>query len=356
MLKECELNKIQNRIHYYFKNENLLQQAFTRKSYSAMNGAADNEVLEFYGDRILDFIVIKEFYNQFGTINTKREFVSSKNVGELCKKDIELVKNANLAEHIASLGFTKYIQVAGQKEKTVPKNKADLFEAILGAVAVDSNWNLDIIENVYQSMMANENEQENCNVIENFIDTFDTLLWRYQICKTENKYSKVENGYECHAVMMIDGGSYEINGFGTTEHFAKADASKYGCKIISLLLSKEFIEGDSYTEQLYFLYKLGKISEPDFRFEYYPANSNYEDLWRCSGTLAGTEIEYQAEDETMIGAKEQVSHAILCEILEIQPEDIEFSDEENFVDEPKIVRGKGLLQLILSMNKKAKIA
>lgn len=356
MLKEIELNKIQNKIHYYFKNEKLLQQAFTRKSYSAINGAADNEVLEFYGDRVLDFIVIKEFYNQFGTINSKREFVSSKTVGELCKKDIELVKNANLAEHISSLGFTKYIQVAGQKEKSCLKNRADLFEAILGAVAVDSNWNLDSIENVYQSMMTNEDYTVNCCGTENFIDTFDTLLWKYQICKTENKYSKVESGYECHAVMMIDGGTYEINGFGTTEHFAKADASKYGCKVISLLLSKEFIEGDSYTEQLYFLYKLGKISEPDFRFEYYPANSNYEDLWRCSGTLAGTEIEYQAEDETMVSAKEQLSHAILCEVLGIQSEDIELSDEENSADETKIVRGKGLLQLILSMNKKARIA
>ena len=54
-----DLINIQNHIDYQFNNPNLLEQAFTRKSYVAENGGCDNEILEFIGDKVLDFIVVK---------------------------------------------------------------------------------------------------------------------------------------------------------------------------------------------------------------------------------------------------------------------------------------------------------
>lgn len=350
MLKESELNKIQNKINYKFSNTKLLQQAFTRKSYSASHGDGDNEVLEFYGDRILDFAVIKDFYNQFGKLNNKRELVSSKNVGDLCQKDIELVKNANLAEQITRLGLTKYIQVHNQNEKTVLKNKADLFEAILGAIAIDSNWNVKAIESAYKTMItSNRPKEEEEPVYVNYIDLFDDLIWKFQICKTGNKYTKLENGVECHALMLIDGKSCEIKGFGKDEHAAKVEASEHGYKLLKLLFEKEFTEDESYSDQLYYLFKYGFIGEPDFRFEYYPANSNYpDDLWRCFGTLSDSDLEYQIEGSNMTEVKEQVCYAILCEVLGIN-NDFETEEEPvEEVQEEEIVQGQGLLKLIMS--------
>ena len=55
MTKE-ELATIQERIDYHFQNEDLLLQAFTRKSYAMENGGCDNEILEFIGDKVLDLI------------------------------------------------------------------------------------------------------------------------------------------------------------------------------------------------------------------------------------------------------------------------------------------------------------
>jgi len=40
---------VQEQIGYDFKNLDLLQQAFTRRSYTAENGGENNEVLEFIG-------------------------------------------------------------------------------------------------------------------------------------------------------------------------------------------------------------------------------------------------------------------------------------------------------------------
>ena len=58
-MEKNNLINIQNHIDYHFNNPDLLEQAFTRKSYSAENGGCDNEVLEFIGDKVLDFIVVK---------------------------------------------------------------------------------------------------------------------------------------------------------------------------------------------------------------------------------------------------------------------------------------------------------
>ncbi|MCR5735479.1 MAG: hypothetical protein K6G22_12810 [Lachnospiraceae bacterium] len=44
---------------YSFKNHLLLEQAFTRRSYSEENGGENNEALEFIGDKVLDLAVIR---------------------------------------------------------------------------------------------------------------------------------------------------------------------------------------------------------------------------------------------------------------------------------------------------------
>ena len=55
------LEYIQLHIGYTFENRGLLCQAFTRKSYTEENkNALHNEVLEFYGDKALDFIIMKK--------------------------------------------------------------------------------------------------------------------------------------------------------------------------------------------------------------------------------------------------------------------------------------------------------
>ncbi len=153
MPDKTKLAQIQKKIGYHFNNVNLLQQAFTRKSFASRNKQQNNEILEFYGDRILDFIVTREFYNKYGSINSNFELVSSKTVGELSKCNIDLIRNTTLAQQMINLNFANLIRVQHSKERQSLKFQADLFEAILGAVALDSNWNLDSLDTVYKNMM-----------------------------------------------------------------------------------------------------------------------------------------------------------------------------------------------------------
>lgn len=63
-----DFSKIERTIGYTFGNKDLLQQAFVRKSYSEEHGGQNNEVLEFIGDKALDFAVVRIMMERFGII------------------------------------------------------------------------------------------------------------------------------------------------------------------------------------------------------------------------------------------------------------------------------------------------
>lgn len=69
-----DIKQIENTIGYTFKNKDLLQQAFVRRSYSEEKGGQNNEVLEFIGDKALDFAVIRLMMLRFGKITENKEW------------------------------------------------------------------------------------------------------------------------------------------------------------------------------------------------------------------------------------------------------------------------------------------
>ena len=77
-MKKNDIIFIQDQIGYCFKNTDLLHQAFVRRSYSVENGSENNEVLEFIGDKVLDFITVKILlllmFNDFGHCILSRKF------------------------------------------------------------------------------------------------------------------------------------------------------------------------------------------------------------------------------------------------------------------------------------------
>lgn len=143
------LISIQNEIGYKFKNQDLLQQAFIRRSYAKENGGEDNEVLEFIGDKALDFVIVKWLVEKFGyyikDYNSQEEFnafTCCYQEGKLTALKAKLVQKKTLARQIDSLGFSDYLIMGkGDIQRNVNEEdsvKEDLFEAIIGAVALAS--------------------------------------------------------------------------------------------------------------------------------------------------------------------------------------------------------------------------
>ena len=162
-----DLRFIQDQIGYNFQNEDLLQQAFVRRSYSKENGGENNEVLEFIGDKVLDFVVVKLLSEKYGSFigdykdfdpsEEFDEFTSSKNEAELTELKKRLVQKKTLADRIDSLDLARYLIMGnGDIQNNINEEisvKEDLFEAIIGSVALDSDWDMEEMENAVETML-----------------------------------------------------------------------------------------------------------------------------------------------------------------------------------------------------------
>ena len=93
----------EQRFHYRFKDDILLQTALTHRSHSANN----NERLEFLGDAVLD-LVISEFLYLFYSEQTE---------GSLSRMRSNLVKGDTLAALAKELNLGDYL-VLGKGENT----------------------------------------------------------------------------------------------------------------------------------------------------------------------------------------------------------------------------------------------
>lgn len=186
------LDEVQKKIDYWFNNTDLLLQAFTRSSYSAQYGSENNEVLEFIGDKVLDFYVVKIIADYFGFMKSQSDYydkdednnefciVAHKNESDFTELKKVIVSNKTLAKRIDKLGFAKYMYLGDSDIEnnviTQEKVKADLFEAILGAIAIDSNWNPDDLQKSVKFMLQ----------IDDFFDDVDTDEERPEKFKEEN--------------------------------------------------------------------------------------------------------------------------------------------------------------------------
>lgn len=193
MLKLTEhIEEVESKINYCFDNKDLLLQAFTRSSYSTQYGGENNEVLEFIGDKVLDFYVVKIIAEKFGFLkhqsdyydeeNDNDEFciVAHKSEADFTQLKQEIVSNKTLASRIDKLGFARYLYLGDtdidNNVVTQVKVKADLFEAILGAIVIDSCWNSDKVQNSVEFMLQ----------VEDFLADVDTEEERPDKFKLEN--------------------------------------------------------------------------------------------------------------------------------------------------------------------------
>lgn len=121
---------LEKELGYRFKNKRLLENALTHSSYANDKCTLSNERLEFLGDSILNFTVAEELYKQILDAE-----------GKLSKVRASLVSTKNLAACIDNTNIFSYIKLgasfSNMKNTDFTSIKADLFEAIIGAMYLD---------------------------------------------------------------------------------------------------------------------------------------------------------------------------------------------------------------------------
>ena len=131
-LDNHERSDLEAIIGHHFAAPELLQRAFTHRSYRQLSEGVDNERLEFLGDRVLGLIVSEYLCQTF----------SDWDAGQLSKGLARLVSATSLHAAAKRLGLGAHLRLGAGEEKTGGRDKrrllADVFEAILGAIYLDA--------------------------------------------------------------------------------------------------------------------------------------------------------------------------------------------------------------------------
>lgn len=182
-LKPNELTRLRDVIFEksgYWLKKTYLEQAFTRKSYSVQSGEENNEKFELIGDRVLSYYVIKAIVEKFGAQNFDHKFNLRIPERVLSNLESQIVNNETLANIIDEWGIAEFLMVGKCDEDNridqQIKPKADLFEAILGAIAIDSKWDSTVLELAVKKMIS----------LENRLEEFAEKQYRPTNCSIEN--------------------------------------------------------------------------------------------------------------------------------------------------------------------------
>ncbi len=129
--------EIEDKIGYSFKNIELLKNSFIHRSYGNEHvkyKKMNNERLELLGDAVLDLIVTEYLYMSYPKASE----------GELAKLKSMVVSEPILAKISKELDLGKYLMLSKGEELTGGRERnsilGDLFEAILGAIYLDSDF------------------------------------------------------------------------------------------------------------------------------------------------------------------------------------------------------------------------
>ncbi len=257
MTKE-KIKAIEEKIGYKFNEEHLLIQAFTRSSFASENqNYRDNEQLEFVGDKVLDFIVVKKLTEAFsysGNIMVQSlssiengEPVSKDNIvdarmyefvrteGELTEIKKQIVQTSFLSSAIERLELEKYLIMGkGDIKNNVqnePHVKEDLLEAIIGAVAIDSSWNIPVIESLIEKVLNLEYHIK--NGIDDGVDYITFVQdWHRKKFKSDPEYNYFndKNGDLFMCELKFKGFGYDtFEGVAYSKKEAAKMAAKRAC-------------------------------------------------------------------------------------------------------------------------------
>jgi ribonuclease-3 len=130
------VHSLEKRLGYRFRNIGLLQEALTHPSvgHEKQRHQNDNQRLEFLGDAVLQLVTTEYLYSHFPQ---ERE-------GRLTKLRARLVSRDALKAHAQALDLGRHLVLGRGEEASGGRERistlADAFEAIIGAIYLDSDF------------------------------------------------------------------------------------------------------------------------------------------------------------------------------------------------------------------------
>ena len=142
------IRRIEEAIGYTFHDKRLLVQVLTRKTYLKIDPEApDNEVLEFYGDTLMNYHVTNYFMSKYAHMLDDGLFFM-RTVEQFTDMRSHYVCNRYLTDRVKALGLSRYLRAQNRDaelRRDGEKAYADIFESLVGAIYLDSYQNDNLI-------------------------------------------------------------------------------------------------------------------------------------------------------------------------------------------------------------------
>lgn len=356
-----EVNFIESELQYEFNNLNLLQQAFTEKSLGIEQKVPYNDVLKQVGDSVIKTLVMKmaseglnfqmsdeTIYNIFNDYNEVKEIISRMGFNSI-EQFIEeqftkrYASDDVLSKSIEEKTFENLILMSkGDAINNVNQQtniKVNLFKSIIGAIAVDSEWNFDVIEEVFDNLLDQNTIMQYINPKLDEVTMFHK--WYFKEFKEAPVYEFIEkenNNFECILKFNFNGKELVFKAEGS-----KKLAKQLCCKVVIKYLEKnnylsknneiakviDKLNPDTAINKLQMLFQKGLIPEPVYEF-----NTSYDEngnpVWECALQLGikiiSTDQTFQFEIKKHSVKKEAKKDVAFFALINIQ-QFLEYNEE-----------------------------
>lgn len=221
-------------LDYSFKNKKFLEIALTHTSYSHENkNIENNERLEFLGDAVLELVISSYIFKKFSELSE----------GELTKLRASIVCEESLAEKAKEMNIGENLKLGKGEEQTGGRNRAsllaDAFEAIIGAIYIDSN-DINVVSNFIIKKMQNIILEKRKSFLKNDCKTYlQELIQKYSQVPIE--YQIINEEGPAHDKIFTVKVSHENNVLGIGKGKSKKDAEQNAAEIAISKIEKTFM-------------------------------------------------------------------------------------------------------------------
>jgi ribonuclease-3 len=224
------LQLLQTRLGYTFKDAGLLQQALTHRSHSSVH----NERLEFLGDSILNCVVASVLYERYNSLDE----------GDLSRLRANLVKQQSLYEIAQKLELSQFLRLGEGELKSGgfrrPSILADTLEALLGAIYLDAGFDAarDVIRAFYIPMLETVDPgtlgKDAKTLLQEFLQSKKISLPTYNVVATHGAAHSQEFEIEC----LVPKLGIQVFGRGGSRRAGEQAAARLALDVAEQALAK----------------------------------------------------------------------------------------------------------------------
>jgi len=181
------MESLEKKIDYKFRNSLLLAEALTHPSlaYETQKPHFDNQRLEFLGDAVIQLIFTELLYALFPAFPE----------GKLTKLRSRLVSRKALQSYASRIDLGTYLLMGKGEEANGGRNRpstlADAFEALVGAIYLDSDYSVTkrfVLDHCEPAIRRIEHEPEENNPkgqLQEILQALSSTSPRYEILSQE---------------------------------------------------------------------------------------------------------------------------------------------------------------------------